>query len=81
MLETQHRVMGFGNSGTIRGRSEIKCYRCDNRHRLKDCYATLDTVSKARDRRMISNRCVNCGSEEHWAKECDWEDLRELNER
>ncbi|PMD18618.1 HET-domain-containing protein [Hyaloscypha hepaticicola] len=64
-LETQRRVTSFGNSGTFRGRPGLKCYRCDNRHRLKDCYANLDTVSKARNRRMNSNRCVNCRSEEH----------------
>ncbi|CZR52914.1 uncharacterized protein PAC_02791 [Phialocephala subalpina] len=75
-LEIQRRVTGFGNSGTYGGRSGIKCYRCDNHHLLRDCRATLETVSKARDRRMNSNRCVNCGSEEHWWKECDWEDLR-----
>jgi hypothetical protein len=76
--ETQRRVTGFGNPGTFRGRSGLKCYRCDNRHRLNDCHANLDTVSKARDRRMNSNRCVNCGLEGHWGKDCDWEDLREF---
>ncbi|KAF8851241.1 HET-domain-containing protein [Acephala macrosclerotiorum] len=75
-LEIQRRVTGFGNSGTYGGRSGIKCYRCDNNHLLRDCRATLETVSKARDRRMNSNRCVNCGSEEHWWKECGWKDLR-----
>jgi len=76
--KTQRRVIGFRNSGTSRGTSGIKCYRCDNDHRLIDCYANLDTVSKARARRKISKRCVNCGSVEHWIKECDWEDLRVL---
>ena len=79
--ETQRLVNGAGYSGTFRGRSGLKCYRCDNCHRLGDCYASSDTVSKARDRRMNSDRCVNCGSEEHWGKDCDWEDLRELKSR
>ncbi|KAF5873177.1 putative truncated het-r protein [Botrytis fragariae] len=70
------RLTGFGNSGTFRGSSGLKCFRCDNCHRLDDCFASLDTVFKARDRRMKSNRCFNCGSEWHWAKECDWEDLQ-----
>ncbi|KFY46998.1 hypothetical protein V494_00234 [Pseudogymnoascus sp. VKM F-4513 (FW-928)] len=67
----------FGNSSDYWRRSGIKCYRCDNNHLLPDCHATLETVSKARERRMNSNRCVNCGSGKHWVKKCDWEDLRE----
>ncbi|TGO18329.1 hypothetical protein BPAE_0385g00080 [Botrytis paeoniae] len=70
------RLTGFGNSGTFRGGPGLKCYRCDNRHLLSDCYAKSTTVSKARDWRMRSDLCFNCGSEEHWAKECDWEDLQ-----
>ncbi|KAE8446435.1 Vegetative incompatibility protein HET-E-1 [Mollisiaceae sp. DMI_Dod_QoI] len=76
-LEIQRRVTGYRNSSTYGGISGIKCYRCDNNHLLRDCYATLETVSKARDRRMNSNRCVNCGSGQHWVNDCDWEDLRE----
>ncbi|KAH8803602.1 heterokaryon incompatibility protein-domain-containing protein [Xylogone sp. PMI_703] len=79
-LEIQPRATSFRYSVTYGGRSKIRCYRCDNGHLLYACYATLDTVSKARDRRMNSNRCVNCGSEEHWVKDCDWEDLWELKE-
>jgi hypothetical protein len=75
LLEIQRRVIGLGNSGTCGVRSGIRCFRCDNRHVLDECFASLETVSKARDRRMNSNRCVNCGSGKHWVKECDWEDL------
>ncbi|KFY31812.1 hypothetical protein V493_00775 [Pseudogymnoascus sp. VKM F-4281 (FW-2241)] len=57
-----HRVTSFENSSTYRGRSGIKCYRCDNHHLLPDCRATLETVFKARERRMNSNRCVNCSN-------------------
>ncbi|KFZ22703.1 hypothetical protein V502_02818 [Pseudogymnoascus sp. VKM F-4520 (FW-2644)] len=73
----QRCVTSFGNSSTYRGRPGIKCYRCDNHHLLPHCRATLETVSKAREQRMKSNRCVNCGSGKHWVKECEWEDLRE----
>lgn len=74
--EMGRRVTSFGNSNTYRERLGIKCFRCDNQHLLSDCYASLETVYKARERRMNSNRCVNCGSEKHWVEDCEWEDLR-----
>jgi hypothetical protein len=69
-------ITGSGSLGARRAGSRIRCFRCDKRHVLKKCFASLETVKEARARRMKTrNRCVNCGSVDHWVDGCDWENL------
>jgi hypothetical protein len=69
-------MTSFGSFGSRGAGSGIRCFRCDNRHLLKECYASLETVRQARDRRMMTaDRCMNCGLADHWFSECPREDL------
>jgi hypothetical protein len=78
---TKFRQPGWKNLGTPGARLNLRCFGCDNRHLLYDCFAASETVSEAREQRKNSNRCFNCGSRSHWMRDCKWSDLRFVKRR